>query len=138
VPFGLANALHRRVGKGEVHLEGRGTRIVWRKSEFAKQSLGDAVVPVVFDKSTLALRSEPGLPAVSSDQSQLLKRSEVSQRGRGTNFDGGGNDLQGNPSLRALASADGAENVDLTAGQPPKGFHGSAYEVEVYIPYPNY
>ncbi len=73
VAFGSADPLNRRMRNGKVHFSGRLTTCLGSEAELSEQALRYTVVALILDKRVSPPVRQPGLAAVSCDESPLLQ-----------------------------------------------------------------
>ena len=120
---GSIDPLEGPVGKGEVDLASGVADLAGGKSEAAEEDLGDAVVPLVFQKDGSPPGGEPGLSPVTENQAQLLQPGEGLEGGGGTHAERGGHRLERDPTIGDLPVDERLERVHLAAGQTLEGLH---------------
>jgi len=117
MPLGPANLIHRPVGDRKVDFVGCGAGLLRSQAEIPEQSLGHTVVTLVLLKGTIPTVRKSTLPAESRDEPQLLERSEMSERGGGTDMERRRDLLEARAAERVLTNRDLAKRLDLTMGQ---------------------
>ena len=119
-----ANLLDRAVGNRQIDLSGGRTDLLRRKPEVSEQSLDDPVMALILRKRPMSSEREPTLAPVPFDKTEVLERSEVTQRrGRGL-LEGRRDQFQGYATIGRLVGSNDLQGLQLPSCQFLKGLHG--------------
>ena len=138
VSRGGADPLDRSVAQGEVDLAGRPAGGFRGKAGVRKQALRDAVVTTILFENGEPSTRQPALAAKPQDETQLLERPEVGERGRWADAQTRGDVLEAHAPRLALAGTDHPKRLDLAMGELLEGLHGPTHARPLYIGHANY
>ena len=132
-----AHLLDRAVRDRQIDLSGGRTDLLRRQPEVSEQGLDDPVVALILGERLMSLEREPALAPVPFDKTEVLERSEVTQRrGRGL-LEGRRDQLEGNATLDGLVGPNDLQGLHLPSCQLLKGLHVGRKFCGKYKPSPN-